>query len=113
MGSFARYSRAERFIDEFGDEILERVKVHLHECVSQALDLCEGDEVVRLHVLVRETTGGQRTLTAPDIFFDPEAPREDAVDRVAEILAGGPADNDEFRRVRAEVHARFEKADLL
>ena len=107
MGSLSRYSRNERFIKEFGDDILDSDRVDTQKTwkvVSQALKVREYDECVVMYFLLNcVETGEELELSNDCIYFDPETTTaEDMVDSLAQCL--GLNEKQTMRRIK--------KADL-
>ena len=86
MGSISRMYRAERFIKEFGDEILTNWALDVGCCItSRALGFDESSEMVHIFYGVLRN-GNQDELMSPAIFFNPEGDKDETVQAVCEFV---------------------------
>ena len=103
MGMLSRMKRAERFIKEFGNEILENWAMDVEGAVaSRELALHEGTGCVHIFYSI-EGKGGQHAVMSPDPVYEVEGDELDCVEYVREFL--GIED--------AEARRRLKKAGLL
>lgn len=103
MGSSARMSRSERFIQEFNiDACLRNDYGDLPSFKSQHLSQRDGDEMVYLYVLLswRER---EYEVMEDCIYYDPEEPDNDTIERVCDLLG---LEEDEAKK-------RLKKAGLI
>lgn len=103
MGSISRMARADRFIKEFGDEILTNWALDVGCCItSRALAFDESSEMVHIFYGILRN-GNQDELMSPVIFFNLEGDEEEMVQTVCEFVQ---IEEDEARK-------RLKKAELI
>lgn len=96
-------ARAERFIKEFGDEILTNWALTVGCCItSRALSFDESSQMVHIFYEVLRN-GDQDELMSPTIFFNPEGGKNETIKDVCEFVQ---IEEDEAIR-------RLEKAKLI
>lgn len=81
MGDIARTRLLDTYVAEFGDELLARYQIHGDWVVEQGI-IADDEGFVRLHVVVRESTGDEEELLSSRIFFDPSMCEEDAYEAI-------------------------------
>src|SRR3972149_856297 len=88
MGSSVRMGRCERFIDEFNDDACRAFVLRGSHIKVQRLDMMEGWEQVYLFFAVQDADApdGTTELILPTLFFDPEEPEEDMIERVMDLF---------------------------
>lgn len=101
MGSISRQSRCARFMHEFEEDLLKKHSMHGPCILDQSLGVFEGTEQVFLFISLKSGEI-EEDLMLPYLFFDPEEPRQDSIERIVEQLGITPAMADR----------RFKKADL-
>lgn len=102
MGSSARMSRSERFIEEFNETACEIADMLHFPCVgSQALGFGNGEQV---HLYIRmDWQGRSEEMMDETVYFDPEEGDEDLIERVVDL----------FKIEEEEAVARLKKAELI
>lgn len=87
MGDIARTRLLDAYVAEFGEELLDLYRVYGDWVVEQEIG-ADDEGFVRLHVVVRESTGDEQVLLSTRIFFDPSMCEEDAHDAI-DLYVGG------------------------
>jgi hypothetical protein len=103
MGDTALRGHCERFIEEFGKDIIESYGLKTDWVQKQFLGECEVWHEVYLFVLAQAGEETVALMLESPIFFAADEPEEDAIDRVMELL--------ELDRETAM--ARLQRAELL
>jgi len=104
MGSLSRYSRGDRFIKEFGEDLVGSERVDAQKTwkvVLQALGIREFDECVGMYFRLRcVETGEELELTNDTTYFQPDDTTvEEMVDDFTRGL--GLEKKDVMRRIKA------------
>ena len=109
MGDVARQQLCEKFVDEFGKELLEKFQIKAHWVVSQEVQYDPDNYIVRLHVYAREDNGDETFLTTADGFFNPSMTEEDTVNELAGFLSGDRDTEDDFEALLSSLRERVKK----
>jgi len=99
MGQMANEAAADRFIYEFGHEIIAKIGIKAPFVVSQALAMHDVFMTVHLFVRVHVENDYEQELMTPDVLFGPDFSDGDIV----VILNGLGIENGDSRRLYERV----------
>ena len=92
MGDIARQALCERYIKEFGDELLEECRVNIDG--KQEIEV-DQDCNVRLHVYLSDDDGNEILLLDPEVLFTGEMDRQSSQETLAWYLLDDEDDSED------------------
>jgi len=105
-----------RFIKKFEKPLLKHAPAMVRtflEVERVFLAREDGEDVVRINYLVKSQYSGQFVLQGEGVYFDPEEPSVDTVDRVTGHMRTYAETDKQYIALRRQVISMLKKANLI